>query len=199
MRTKLYLDNVKKQKESLKHTVLDESTRCQDEWYNKCLAEGNPDPKPAQSAPVATPARANTKVVPVTGAKSLPIERKAAALSIARPEDQRPMHPALQVETQVEQQTVAATLDHESVEQTLVVQSQAFEQTQVAVSDHESADQMQMVESQACQQHTQEQAMEVESSAPDSTIAQTRAPSEQTLQHQQPQQDAQQACCTIED
>jgi len=194
MRTKEYLENVKKQKAIMKHNVLDEATRVQDEWYNKGLAQANLDLKPAQATPVATPARANTKVVPVSGTESLPIEQQAAAVSIAQPEDQGPTHQAMQVESQ---QTLAATLDHESVDQQLVVQSQAFEQTQEAVSNHESADQTLVVESQAREQHTQEQCMETESSAPDSAVAQT--PSEQNLQHQQPQQDAKYACCTIED
>ena len=190
MRTKQYLDNVKKQKAMMKHNVMDESTRLQDEWYNKGLAEANLDVKP-----VATPARANTMVVPVSRTESLPVEQQAAAVPIAQPENQGPTHQAMAVQSQAfEQQTLAATLDHESVDKTLLVQSQVVEQTQEAVSDHESAGKTLMVESQA-----HEQPIEVESSEPDSTIAQTRATTEQNPQQQQLQQDAKNACCTIEE
>lgn len=56
MRLHAYLES-KKVENNLKHKVLDEATRNQDEWFNKNLSEARAAEK---QKPIATPARANT-------------------------------------------------------------------------------------------------------------------------------------------
>ena len=110
MRTKQFLDDRKHAKEVLKHDLLNEATRNQDEWFNKALAEG----QSGQTVPVATPARAAALVhMPPTAEVTVTLPRA----------DEASTNQTMEVESQ--------TLVVES--QTLVVESQpGGQQTLVA-------------------------------------------------------------------
>jgi len=100
MRMKQYLDDVKQNKLGLKHNVLDESTRLQDEFFNKALDEAQPK-EAAKAVPVATPARATTPV-------------QMASLPVAVPEQQPTCVPtAMAVEPEPVEVTPWQTYDVE--------------------------------------------------------------------------------------
>ena len=72
LKMKQYLENQKKTKQVFKHDVLDESTRLQDTFFNKALADAADKAKPP--APVPTPARANTGPAAVADAANVPAQ-----------------------------------------------------------------------------------------------------------------------------
>ena len=121
-RMKEYLDNVKKQKAIMKHNVLDEATRVQDEWYNKGLDE-------AQAKPVATPARA-TKAVPVSIAQPEEQHQTMEVESVQTLADESvDQSQTLVVQSQAFEQTQEAVSNHESAghtqEQSMETESSA--------------------------------------------------------------------------